>query len=201
MTNRDLYTLGRRAIGKVRSARRMWSSLAGDETEAIRAEYSIGRDTAAVVRQRSSCTVDPPLQTLLDEICDRLAGVVRNKRHRFEVGVVTDEQPGAYALLGGFVFLTRSLVDLCERDRDDQGGAGHRGQRAAEQLWAHEQGRASTSSSPPPKASSGIWRCTRPRRKTGGARTAASFSCARDSVRGPRSMATGATVPSTARSG
>ena len=119
MTDSGFYKLGRLAGGKVRKVKWMWSSLTGDETEAIQAEYGVGRDMAAVVRERSGCDVDPALNTLLDDTGDRLAGVVRNKLHRFEVGVVTDDSPTAYALPGGFIFLTRTLIDLCERDRDE----------------------------------------------------------------------------------
>ena len=119
MTDSAFYRLGRMAGGKARKVKWMWSSLTGDETEAIQAEYGVGRDMAAVVREQSGCDADPALQTLLDETRDRLAGVVRNKLHRFEVGVVRDDQPTAYALPGGFVFLTRALIELCERDRDE----------------------------------------------------------------------------------
>ena len=119
MPESGFYRLGRLAGGKVRKAKWMWSSLTGDETEAIEAEYGVGRDMAAVVRERSAADADPTLQSLLDETCDRLAAVVRNKLHQFEVGVVTDDQPTAYALPGGFIFLTRALTELCERDRDE----------------------------------------------------------------------------------
>jgi len=119
MTESGFYKLGRLAGGKVRKVKWMWSSLTGDETEAIQAEYGVGWDMAAVVRERSGCNVDPALQTLLDDTRDRLAGVVRNKLHRFEVGVVTDDPPTAYALPGGFIFLTRTLIDLCEHDPDE----------------------------------------------------------------------------------
>ena len=119
MTESGFYKLGRLAGGKVRKVKWMWSSLTGDETEALQAEYGVGRDMAAVVRERSGCAADPALQSLLVDTRDRLAGVVRNKLHRFEVGVVTDDQPTAYALPGGFIFLTRALTELCERDRDE----------------------------------------------------------------------------------
>ena len=50
-----------------------------------------------------------------------IAARYRNRLHRFEVGVVGDEPPTAYALPGGFIFLTASLADLCRRDRDELG--------------------------------------------------------------------------------
>jgi predicted Zn-dependent protease len=37
--------------------------------------------------------------------------------YNFEV--IKGNQPNAFALPGGFIFITRSLVELCERDRDE----------------------------------------------------------------------------------
>ena len=119
MTDSALYKLGRLAGGKARKVKWMWSSVTGDETEAIRAEYGVGRDMAAVVRERSGADAVPAIRSQLDETGARLASVVRNKLHRFEIGVVRDEQPTAYALPGGFIFVTVSLTELCEGDRDE----------------------------------------------------------------------------------
>ena len=116
-----LYRLGRLAGRKVRKAKWVWHSLTGDDRQAIEAEYGVGADMAAVVREKSGVEADPALRALLDQIAPALAGVVRNKLHRFEVGVVGDEQPTAYALPGGFIFVTASLADLCGRDRDELG--------------------------------------------------------------------------------
>lgn len=115
------YRLGRLAGGKARKARWVWHSLTGDDRRAIEAEYGVGADMAAVVRARTGVEADPALQALLDRIVRDLAGVVRNRLHRFEVGVVGDEQPTAYALPGGFIFVTAALADLCGRDRDELG--------------------------------------------------------------------------------
>ena len=114
-----MYKLGRLAGRKARKAQWVWNSLTGDEPAAIEAERGVGRDMAAVVRERSGATPDDDLGAQLDDTRARLAGVVRNTLHRFEVGLVADEAPTAYALPGGFIFLTRSLTELCDRDRDE----------------------------------------------------------------------------------
>ena len=111
-----LYRLGRLAGRKARKATWVWHSLTGDDDKAIEAEYGVGADMAAVVREKSGVEADPALRALLDGISQALAGVVRNRLHRFEVGVVGDEPPTAYALPGGFIFLTASLADLCRRE-------------------------------------------------------------------------------------
>ena len=113
------YRIGRLAGRKARKATWVWHSLTGDDDKAIEAEHGVGADMAAVVREKSGVEADPALRAQLDRTATALAGVVRNRLHRFEVGVVGDEQPTAYALPGGFIFLTASLADLCRRDGDE----------------------------------------------------------------------------------
>ncbi len=119
MTNSRFYTLGRLAGAKARRVQWMWSSLTGNDEVAIQAEYGVGREMAAVVRARSGVEPDADLQRLMDTTRERLAAVVRNKHHRFAVGLLGDEQPTAYALPGGFIFVTQSLTRLCERNEDE----------------------------------------------------------------------------------
>ena len=119
MTESTFYRLGRVAASKTRKIKWMWSSLTGDESEAISAEYGVGREMAAVVREQSNESIDPVLCQLLDQVTLKLASVVRNKLHRFKVDLVCDQSPTAYALPGGFIFITQSLTELCRRDQDE----------------------------------------------------------------------------------
>jgi predicted Zn-dependent protease len=119
MSDSSFYRLGRLAGAKARKVQWMWSSLTGNDEAAIRAEYGVGREMAAVVQSRSGIEADPALQQLLDDTRQRLAAVVRNKQHRFSVAMLGDDQPTAYALPGGFIFVTKALTDLCERDADE----------------------------------------------------------------------------------
>lgn len=119
MTESTFYRLGRVAASKTRKIKWMWSSLTGDESEAISAEYGVGREMAAVVREQSNGSIDPVLCQLLDQVTLKLASVVRNKLHRFKVDLVCDQSPTAYALPGGFIFITQSLTELCRRDQDE----------------------------------------------------------------------------------
>jgi predicted Zn-dependent protease len=97
----------------------MWESVAGSEDDAIKAEYGVGRDMAAVVREQTPCEPDGEEQALLDEIGQQLSGSVRNRLHRFTVNLVGGDQPMAFALPGGFVFVAHRLVQFCQRDRDE----------------------------------------------------------------------------------
>ena len=118
MTNTTFYKLGRLAGAKARKVQWMWNSLTGDAERAIAAEYGVGQEMAAVIQERSGMEPDPELRLVLGNARDRLSAVVRNKHHRFTVGLVRDEQPTAYALPGGFIFVTRPLTMLCEHDED-----------------------------------------------------------------------------------
>ena len=74
---------------------------------------------AAVVLEETPRDSDRTTQALLDEIGGKLAAVVRNRLHRFQMTAVDPDRPTAFALPGGFIFVARSLVHLCGRDRDE----------------------------------------------------------------------------------
>ena len=119
MAETDFYRLGRLAGVQFRKAKWVWQSIAGSEADAIQAEHSVGRDMAAVVLTESPRASDPAAQALLDEVGGQLAAVVRNRLYRFEMTCIQADPPTAFAVPGGFVFVARSLADLCDRDRDE----------------------------------------------------------------------------------
>jgi predicted Zn-dependent protease len=119
MTGSIFYQLGRIAGVQLRKARWMWGSIAGNEAEGIQAEHAVGRDMAAIVLQQTPRDSDPTAQASLDQIAAKLAAMVRNRLHRFQITVIEADHPTAFALPGGFIFISRSLVELCHRNHDD----------------------------------------------------------------------------------
>jgi predicted Zn-dependent protease len=119
MAQSVFFRLGQIAGVQLRKAKWIWQSAAGSEVDAIQAEYSVGRDMAAAVLEGRSQDSDPTTQAMLDEIGAKLAAVVRNRLHRFQMSCLTGDRPTAFALPGGFVFVARPLIDLCGRDRDE----------------------------------------------------------------------------------
>jgi predicted Zn-dependent protease len=111
------YELGRLAGPSVRKAKWVLRSLTGTEAEAIQAEYEAGRDLAAALAREVEIDSDAELGQLLGELGNRLAGRVTNKQRRFQFAALRTADPNAFALPGGFVFVTRPLVELCNRDR------------------------------------------------------------------------------------
>ncbi len=113
------YNLGRKMGPKVRKAKWMWQSVAGSEADALKVEYEVGQDLACEVRQQLGPGRDDQTRGLLNEIGRRLAACTANQFRKFTFEIVEGTEPNAFALPGGFVFVTQSLVDLCSHNPDE----------------------------------------------------------------------------------
>ena len=111
--------LGRRSRKPLRHAKWMWSSLAGTEAESLQAELEYGRECARVFAAQFSQRGARADQDLVKSVGAGLAVAVKDPRRKFEFAVVASSLANAFALPGGFVFITTSLLDLCRRDRDE----------------------------------------------------------------------------------
>ena len=111
------YNLGRKVGPKVRKARWMWQSIAGSETDAIKIEYEVGLDLAREIRQQLAR--EQQTNQMLVEIGNRLAACVANKSRKFSFETIKGPEPNAFALPGGFIFVTQSLVELCRYDKNE----------------------------------------------------------------------------------
>jgi beta-barrel assembly-enhancing protease len=107
------YNLGKSAGRSLRKGRWYWESVVGSEGDAIEAEFAVGRDLAAAVRAEAGVDADPRPRKVLDDVTPKLVARVRDKRRRFAFDVIADASPNAFALPGGFIFISRSLVELC----------------------------------------------------------------------------------------
>ncbi len=97
----------------------IWQSVTGSEADAIRVENQVGRDLAKEIRKQLARDSEQKTTQILNEIGPNLAKCVAKKLREFNFEVVKSDGPNAFALPGGFIFVTRSLVELCDRDRDE----------------------------------------------------------------------------------
>jgi predicted Zn-dependent protease len=97
----------------------MWLSATGSEADAIAVEFGVGRDLAHEIRSQLGRNQNPQNDRLLNEAGQRLADCVANKLRRFAFETIEGAEPNAFALPGGFIFVTQSLVDLCRHDQDE----------------------------------------------------------------------------------
>ena len=110
------YQLGKKVSPNVRKVRWVWQSFFGSEAEMIAAEIEVGKGLAREVRAQTPCCKDKETQDFVTQIGADLAQCLKEKRRSFVITVVDDLKPNAFALPGGYVFITRSILDLCGRE-------------------------------------------------------------------------------------
>jgi predicted Zn-dependent protease len=113
------FDLGRRAGAGLRKGRWIWASLAGSEAEALDAEYRAGCDLARAFDRGVRFDDDRRSNELLASISGRLTDRLTNTQRRWRVVPTRTDEAGAFALPGGFVYVTRSLLELCRFDEDE----------------------------------------------------------------------------------
>ncbi|MBI4580479.1 MAG: M48 family metalloprotease [Planctomycetes bacterium] len=116
---RVFYNLGCFLGPKLRKGKWVWSSLTASQDEIIRAEFDVGRDMAAALARQMPLDKDLEAARLLVDLGERLAGRLTDRRRRWAFHLVAADVANAWALPGGFIFVTRPLVELCERKTDE----------------------------------------------------------------------------------
>ena len=113
------YNLGKKVGPKVRKAKWLWQSIAGSEADAIKVEHEVGQDLAREIRRQLELDQEPQAEQILNEVGHRLAACVANKSRKFSFETVKGAEPNAFALPGGFIFVTRSLMELCRWNQSE----------------------------------------------------------------------------------
>lgn len=113
------YNLGRKLGPKVRKGKWMWQSMTGTENDAIAAENAVGNDLAAEVIKQVGNDSFKEGKEFLDSIGARLSACVNDKKRNFQYGIISEKDANAFALPGGYVFVTRRMLDLCKWDVDE----------------------------------------------------------------------------------
>jgi predicted Zn-dependent protease len=110
--------LGGQSRKPFRQARWMWSLFTGTEDEMIQAERDYGQECARAFAKQFSGSASRADQGFVADIGAKLADAVADSRREFRFTVAPATLANAFALPGGFVFITGPLLDLCERDRN-----------------------------------------------------------------------------------
>jgi predicted Zn-dependent protease len=97
----------------------MWSSFAGTEDESLKAERDYGRECAREFAQQFSGNGSRKNQEFVATVGSKLGSAVGDPRLEFRFAVVSSAISNAFALPGGFVFITDSLINLCEHDANE----------------------------------------------------------------------------------
>lgn len=113
------FKLGRKAGAGMRKGKWILASLTAGEAEALEAEYQAGCDLARAFDRRSPFDDDSRSRDLLAGIRARLCERLTNKQRQWRVVVTQAEEAGAFALPGGFLYVTRPLLEMCRFDEDE----------------------------------------------------------------------------------
>jgi predicted Zn-dependent protease len=88
-------------------------------------ELEIGRSAAAEVRATLGLVDDQKLQTYVQRIGATLAHTSHRPELPWTFGVVDDPTPNAFALPGGYIFLTRGMMNLMNSEAELAAVLGH----------------------------------------------------------------------------
>ena len=119
-----LGNLGKSLGARLRAGNWILQHLTGTENERLEAEFQLERHLAAETRRRLEVPANPgdPSEThQLAQLGALLVAKLANKQRRFEFTITQSAAPNAFALPGGFIFVERSLLQLCQWDRDEVG--------------------------------------------------------------------------------
>jgi len=107
------YNLGRSVRAGVQKGKWVLQSLTGSDEEAIKAEYEAGVEVARAFEKDAPLDDDENVSALIDEIAAALVARAKNKLRKFTFRAVLLPEPNAFALPGGFIYITRGLIELC----------------------------------------------------------------------------------------
>jgi beta-barrel assembly-enhancing protease len=113
------YRLGKMIGPQLRQANWVYRSLTDTEAEALRAESAVGRDLASALMHQMELDREPAVEAILVDLKYRLAQCLRKSQRRFQFLAVKAEEINAFALPGGYVFVTRALLELCQWNLDE----------------------------------------------------------------------------------
>ena len=111
--------LGRAAVPTYRKSKWIWEGLTGTEEEALASERELGGTLAAELRLATDILDDPELLTWVRGICQRLKGSVDQPGFTYHCELMAGDRPSTIGLPGGYLFVSRSLIEFCEHNFDE----------------------------------------------------------------------------------
>ncbi len=113
------YNLGRAAGRKLRKPKWILKSYFGSEEEALRSERAVGREMADQMLSELRVSENAAYTSLISDVGNRLVQRVKNPLRQFDFYVFESNDVNAFALPGGFVFISNGLIDLCRQNADE----------------------------------------------------------------------------------
>ena len=91
----------------------------------IEEEKKLGKRIFLEMEKRAECVRDLTLQTYLDKVGDSLVAQVGSTPFEFKFYMITAPDPNAFAIPGGYIFVTTGLIVLAENETEVAGVLSH----------------------------------------------------------------------------
>ena len=112
------YILGKKVGKSWHRGRYLYKTLTGDSDESLQAEYALGVILSRDIEKETPISDDPTEQLLAESILRQLQKRVKNKNRYFNVKVLAASNLNAFALPGGFIYITSALIENLNNDSD-----------------------------------------------------------------------------------
>lgn len=113
------YSLGRQAAPTILKAKWMLHALTGNKKDIVESEYVLGCLLADIYERKTGIVAVDGISELINSKGERLARRIKNKELKFSFKCDNSSEPNAMALPGGFIYISRPLLDLCRNDSDE----------------------------------------------------------------------------------
>jgi len=98
---------------------------AGVASMTVEEEQEMGDELALEIQQKLDMVNDPLITAYVDEVGRRILEEAHDQRFRYRFYVVKEQEPNAFAIPGGHIFITSGLIRLVDTEDELAGVIGH----------------------------------------------------------------------------
>ena len=111
--------LGHKAGPSIRKGRWVYNTFFADKKKALESEYLVGRELSSKLEKDLQLLTQPEVQSLVLKIGEKLYTRVTNKDRKFKFQIISSNDLNAFALPGGFIYITAALLKLHDFNEDE----------------------------------------------------------------------------------
>jgi predicted Zn-dependent protease len=112
------YYLGKKVGAALVQARFLKEGLTGNSLRSLEAEYTLGQILSKDVEQTLPLADAPIDQLLIESLFKKLKKRIKNQQRYFTLKIVQSKEPNAFALPGGFIYISSALIEYFRNDAD-----------------------------------------------------------------------------------
>lgn len=113
------YKLGRKIGESIIKGKTYYKYLLGSDKEAVGAEYLIGSRIAGKIIKDNKIQKNKQDNRLINQIGGNLTARLKNKYYRFKFTIIESSDINAFAVPGGFIFITSALFEKIKHKPDE----------------------------------------------------------------------------------